>query len=241
MTNINYRAFKNDLKSLRKKYENLSEINEFELKDTTENRDYLISTTINLVEKRCYLRKDMCNNVINVEDLIQNGIMGVVYAVEKWFDKSLEKRTSFPNFKTFSYIWIEKYIKEYIDLNSSSVKHPIKKQKEALEEFKMVRSQSSEDSIYDYCTDTYDMEYVDEFMEDGSTKNTINELLLKSLGKKDSDILKAYFSFNGETRKDLSRKLGISMSNLNKHCKKLVEKVQTNNVGIDRDCLIDVL
>lgn len=237
MVDKNYKAFKQDLKALRKRYgTHTNKLDEFTIIDTDFNRNYLVSTAISLVEKLSYKRKERCNNVILVNDLIQNGMIGVMSALGRWLDKSPEDRRKFPNFKAFSYIWIEKYIKEYIDVNLICLKHPIKKHKEVLEEFKTIRSLSSDDAIFDYCVE-HDSLSIDGFETDN---NSLNDILLKTLGKKDSDLLKSYFGFNGEKREDLEKSLSMSKPQLNRYCRNLITKLTKASNSFDKEMLYDL-
>ena len=127
MSRQNYKAFKEDLKSVRKSVDAFGEnVDDRVLEDTKKNRDYLIHTTINMIERRAYSRKGQVRSFIDFEDLIQNGIIGAMDALDRWFRKTSEEKMVFPNFKTFAYIWVEKHIKEYVDNNSYSVTHGIK-------------------------------------------------------------------------------------------------------------------
>lgn len=242
----NYRAFKEDLNRIKSSLK-AKEVEDFLLEDNQKNRDYLVHTSLQMIENRAHSRNGLVRKSIEFEDLLQNGVIGAMEALNKWFIKTPAERREFKKFKNFAYIWVEKYIKEYIDMNSYQVSHGIRSINDLHKNYN-IHSGNEEVS-----TNQGEM-FMDRFSlmessEDGrnifDNENNINrleEVLFEKLGKKDGRILMAYFGFGYESRIDLARDTKKDMRGLNIYCKNLIKKMKENLKGMDTEsfvCMIE--
>lgn len=246
MSKQNYKAFKSDLKLVRNNIESFENVDECSLEDTKRNRDYLIHTTINMVERRSYVRKGMVRGFIDFDDLIQNGILGAMDALDRWFRKSVDERKEFPNFKTFAYIWVEKHIKEYIDNNSYSVTHGIKQVNDLHKNYHVYSGDEigglTGDGIpktkFDFIAETLSDEGVN---NDHNIDTNLKSMVERSIGEYDTKILFSYFGFGGETKQDVARVLNKDVGSLNKYCKKLINKIKNNISKNETDLFLELM
>ena len=101
----------------------------YNITDTNKNISDLVKQSKHLVEtlSKNYFYKNL---TLQLDDIKQNAYYGLMISIERWFNMTYEERLKHPTFDAYAYIWVVKYIKEYIDENQSILTYGIKQIKD---------------------------------------------------------------------------------------------------------------
>ncbi|MDN5304935.1 MAG: polymerase primary sigma factor [Fusobacteriaceae bacterium] len=215
-------------------------------------KEDIIKHSLNMVLKIAHSKK---NYGLDLEDLVQEGIMGVIHAIEK-FDITKNIR-----FSTYAYPWINHYINNAINTTSKQIRLPqnllllsekIKKLQEeyqnnlSLENIaeKLSLSLDKVKSLLNYqeysflsleqnINDFFNSKFENAIEDIKSSKifNKIDVLdqisdMLSKLNDKEAEIIKLRY-FKEETLKKISEQFGITKEAVRQIEKRAIEKLRT--------------
>ncbi len=101
-------------------YENLSNEELFKIykeKNDRTAKEYLITNNLPLVKKIAY--KNFNNSSLSYEDLVQEGIIGLIYTIEKY------DLTYGTKFSTYAYYWIQEVVDRAIYNKGQDIRFPM--------------------------------------------------------------------------------------------------------------------
>lgn len=205
--------------------------NEEELIIQAKNKDEtalceLIKKNMKYIKIEAY-RVNYTNSVISHEDLINEGIIGLIKAVEK-FD--LNKNIKFI---TYAIWWIRQAIFCFVNENSCCVKLTDKAKLKLSQKEKDVLNSTA--FIDDDNNNTINLPYVEkgyEEVENNIYYKEFYEMLQKNLTKLEFEILKDYYGVEGRTATlvQMGKKYGVSGERVRQIKKKAVEKIKRKNI-----------
>lgn len=226
-----------DVKSLRKRINASDDLDLKSLKDTPKNREILYARTTTLVYSisKGLQNKYGNNQRLSWDDMIQNGNVGLLLSIEKWYADYDTNKVKWDEFYNFAYIWIFKYVMEYIDENLSVLSYGISDVKNVLEKTNTCDMEYENENGMNNIVDLYDSDDIDSH-ENECISDMISNLLSEKIPKNDCEILLHYFNIKGDMdRKSLSDVLGIKQNHLRVKVARLINTVKDSLNDDDKE------
>jgi RNA polymerase primary sigma factor len=246
---IDQKEISSYLKDIRRYADVISKEKEIELTERVLNgdakaREELISANLRFVIS---IAKTYQNNGIPLSDLIAEGNLGLLKAIEK-FD-----RTKGYRFISYAVWWIKQSIIESINEHSRTIRIPVNQINDYLKAKKENQDSDTEvvnmfpttQSIFDVINEDGD-ELLD-IIEDENTLNPDNNLdnnpgnlkrelekLLSKLDEKEREIIKMYFGIDGEpmTLEAIGDEFDLTKERIRQIKSKAINKIRSNAIDL---------
>lgn len=204
----------------------------------TSAKEQIILSNLHLVDR---IAKKYCYDFNNLDDLVQEGTIGLMKAIDKFDEKKND------NFAIYAIYWIQKYIYQYIEKNKIiAVPNSINKLIKEIEEFELSNLEYNEQIICEKFSISekqlaqikrYKYQQV-ELQNDDFIANKDDDLLVKIVltdlisnieNKKDALILKMYLGLDGYSElsfEKIGEILNISKVAVYKRYNKIVKQLR---------------